>query len=42
MLQIYFYMEITVHFKPWKQIEALDCTPVLLYIGSEADMIALN
>lgn len=35
-------MKITVHFKPWKEIEALDCTSVLFCTGSEADKIALN
>lgn len=45
MLQWYKYIfdtEITVHNKPWKQIEALDWTSVLFCTSSEADRLALN
>lgn len=39
---IFFDTEITVHYKPWKQIEALDCTSALFCTGCEADWLAFN
>lgn len=38
---IFFDTEITVHYKPWKQIEALDCTSALFCTGCQADIDSL-